>query len=350
MSTGGVVRIGIVGAGGIVRSRHLPGLKKIEGVELVAVSNRSVESARRVAQEWGDAEAVPEWRELVARDDIDAVLIGTWPYMHCPVALAALEAGKHVFCQARMALNLDEARQMLRAAMRSDRVTMLCPPPHGMKGDAVMRRLLGSGRVGQVRLIRLASLGGAFAEASQPIHWRQDRRLSGRNVLTLGIYAEVIHRWLGHAQRIAAHMWTAIAQRPSADGRSMVPVEIPDNVSVVGRMESGAGLDIVASGVVPNGPEDTLEVYGDRGAVRYNFAQDTLSAAPLGGPWEEVPISPAEERHWTVEADFIAAIRAGQGGRGLHPDFHDGYKYMEFLEAAWQSHGQRRHVDLPMNL
>jgi predicted dehydrogenase len=350
MSEGGVVRVGIVGAGGIVRSRHLPGLKKIGGVELVAVSNRTVDSARRVAQEWGIDDVMPEWRDLVARDDIDAVLIGTWPYMHCPVTLAALDAGKHVLCQARMALNLDEARQMLRAAMRSDRVTMLCPPPHGLKGDAVMRRLLGNGRVGKVHLIRLTSLSGVFADSQQPIHWRQDRRLSGRNVLTLGIYAEVIHRWLGHAQRVSATLWTSVPQRPSADRASMVPVEIPDNVLVSGRMESGAGLDIAMSGVVPNAVDDLLEVYGDRGGVRYNFAQDTITAAHFGEPWEEVAIPPAEERHWTVEADFIAAIREGRGGNNLHPDFHDGYKYMEFLEAVWQSHGQRRHVDLPMNL
>jgi len=350
MSTGGVVRVGIVGAGGIVRSRHLPGLKKIAGVELVAVSNRTVDSASRVAREWDIAEVVPDWRDLVARDDIDAVVIGTWPYLHCPVTLAALDAGKHVFCQARMALNLDEAAQMLRAAMRSDRVTMLCPPPHGLKGDNVMRRLLGNGRVGKVHLIRLTSLSGVFADPQQPIHWRQDRRLSGRNVLTLGIYAEVIHRWLGHARRVSANLWTSVPQRPSADGRSMVPVEIPDNVLVSGRMESGAGLEIAMSGVVPNAVDDLLEVYGDRGAVRYNFARDTITAAHVGEPWEEVPISPAEERHWTVEADFIAAIREGRGGINLHPDFHDGYKYMEFLEAVWQSHGQRRHVDLPMNL
>jgi predicted dehydrogenase len=114
-------------------------------------------------------------------------------------------------------------------------------------------------------------------------------------------------------------------------------------------MESGAGLEMAMSGVIPNGPEDTLEIYGERGAIRYNFAQDTIAAVQGGGSWQDVPIAPGEERRWTVEADFIAAVRAG-GGAKVHPDFHDGYKYMEFLEAAWQSYGQRRHVDLPMNL
>ena len=338
------IRIGIVGAGGIVRTRHLPGLKRL-GVRVVAVANQSLESGRRVTAEWGIPEVMTDWRRLVARDDIDAVLIGTWPYMHCPVTLAALEAGKHVFCQARMALDLDEARRMLRAAMKSDRVTMLCPPPMGLKGDRVMQRLLAEGLVGQPRLIRLTSLSKVYADPSQPLLWRQDRRLSGRNVLALGIYAEVIHRWLGYAKRVAAFMHTFVAERTLAGGRDTVRVEIPDSLTVIGEMENGAELNIAMSGAIPHAPQDTLEVYGDQGALIYNFAEDTICGARGDGAWQEIPIKPSDERPWTVEQDFVAAILHR---REVHPDFHDGYKYMEFVEAVWQSHGQRRHIDLPM--
>src|SRR5919201_135379 len=112
------LRIGIIGAGGIVKSRHLPALRAVEGVEVVAVCNRSRESGEEVAREWQIPEVMTDWRALVARPDLDAVLIGTWPYTHAEMSIAALEAGKHVFCQARMARNLAEARQMLAAAER----------------------------------------------------------------------------------------------------------------------------------------------------------------------------------------------------------------------------------------
>src|SRR4051812_27380474 len=97
------LRIGIIGAGGIFKTRHLPGLRALSDVQVAVVCNRSRESGEAVAREWDIPEVVTEWRELIARDDLDAVFIGTWPYTHAEMSIAALEAGKHVFCQARMA-------------------------------------------------------------------------------------------------------------------------------------------------------------------------------------------------------------------------------------------------------
>src|SRR5699024_10554891 len=97
------LRIGIVGAGGIVRARHLPGLAAIDGVEVVAVCNRAPESARSVADEYSIGRVEERWEDLVDADDIDAVVIGTTPHLHEAVTARALTLGKHVFCQARLA-------------------------------------------------------------------------------------------------------------------------------------------------------------------------------------------------------------------------------------------------------
>ena len=71
---------------------------------------------RRLSREYGIPRTAEHWQDLVADPDIDALVIGTWPYLHCPVTLAALEAGKHVLTEARMALNAAEAHRMLAAA------------------------------------------------------------------------------------------------------------------------------------------------------------------------------------------------------------------------------------------
>ena len=92
MSTTSAIRIGIVGAGANTRSRHIPNLKSQTGVEIVSVCNRSAESSDRVAKEFGIPRVCQHWKELVESSDIDAVVIGTWPYLHCPVTLAALAA------------------------------------------------------------------------------------------------------------------------------------------------------------------------------------------------------------------------------------------------------------------
>src|SRR5438874_13562624 len=111
------LRIGIVGAGEIVKRRHLPAFKRRHDVEIVAVSNSTYESAEKFCQE-NVPSAVPiaNWPDLVALPDIDVVWIGTPPYMHSAVTVSALEAGKHVFCQARMANDRAEAEGMLAAS------------------------------------------------------------------------------------------------------------------------------------------------------------------------------------------------------------------------------------------
>src|SRR6185369_1647321 len=116
---GGTDRIGIgmIGAGSISRMRHVPGLKAIPGVELVGVVNRSAESSRQAAQEFGFAKTYPDWRALLDDSAVDAVVVATWPYLHAPVTLAALDAGKHVLTQARMAMNGDEAHEMLATSL-----------------------------------------------------------------------------------------------------------------------------------------------------------------------------------------------------------------------------------------
>src|SRR3954447_25500111 len=106
------VRIGIVGAGQVVRAKHLPGFRALPGVKVVGVCNLRRESSNRVAREEDIPRIFGSWESLVEDDGIDAVVIGTWPSMHCPITLAALDAGKSVLTQSRMAMNAREAQRM----------------------------------------------------------------------------------------------------------------------------------------------------------------------------------------------------------------------------------------------
>ena len=152
------IRIGIVGAGGIVRGRHMPGFAAIESVEVTAVCNRTRQSSERFAAEFGVPRVFDDWRDLVSSKEIDAVVIGTWPYLHHPIAMAALAEGKHVFVQARMAMCAREAAEMLAASEESDRVTMICPAPTGIRGDRWMRKLIADGYLGEVHAIHVRDL------------------------------------------------------------------------------------------------------------------------------------------------------------------------------------------------
>src|SRR4030095_13501429 len=136
----GTIRIGIAGAGGIARQRHLPGFAQIDGVEVVSVANRSRASSEHVAKEFGIARVHDSWQALVTDPEIDAVVIGTWPYLHHPITVAALANGKHVLTEGRMAMNGGEARQMLAAARAQPAlVTQIVPGPFTLAVDATVQ-------------------------------------------------------------------------------------------------------------------------------------------------------------------------------------------------------------------
>jgi predicted dehydrogenase len=340
------VRVGFIGAGAIVRQRHVPGLRQVGEIELVGVANRSRASSERAAAEFGIQRAYDDWRELVRADDVDVVWIGTHPTTHREMTLAALEAGKHVFCQARMAPDYRDARAMWDAARTSDRTTMLCPPPHYMRGDRVIRRLLREGLVGEPRNVVVQSYSANYADPSTPIHWRQQRAISGYNTLDVGMMVEVMQRWLGYARRVSAFEKTVFPTRPNPNSGT-ASVERPDTLSAIAELENGALATLLFSGVARHAHDaNRFEIYGSAGTIRYLYASDTILAGAAGEEdLREVPISPDEARGWTVEADFIAAVREGK--RSVEPTFWDGLKYMEMTEAIFRSAETGRSVDLP---
>jgi predicted dehydrogenase len=329
------LRIGIVGAGAIVCARHAPGLSRIGGVGIAAVANSTPASAQAFCEHFAPgAEVEPGWESLVGRDDLDIVWIGAGPFLHEPVTLAALRAGRHVFCQARMAGDLAAACRMLEAARaRPDLVTMLCPPPHGLLADAFVKSLLDDHIVGEIRTVRLRSLGAAFLDPTQPPHWRQRTEISGKNILSLGIHTEVIQRWLGPFTP------TDAMGRIFTPERGGVRIRIPDQLVVLADFESGAQGVLEFSAVHAGPPVEVLEIGGTTGVLEVDFATDRIVRRGAGkGAVEELAIPPEVARPWRVEADFIDAVRNPSGPRP-HPDFEDGVAYMEVVERVWEMLG-----------
>ncbi len=344
MGASETIRIGVVGLGGVCRARHVPGFRKVPGVEIVAVANRTPRSSESAASELRIPHAAGSWQELVAREDIDLVVVGTWPNLHKAVTVAALETGKHVFCQARMAMDATEAQVMYDAARRSNRVTGLCPVPFGLTYDRALARLMREGALGDIRLVRVQSFADAYASAGAPMNWRKDHRLSGRNMHTLGMYIELVHRWFGWTREISALTNVFVPRRVDAAGES-VAVHIPDQVLATAIVGEGVPVQYTVNAAVHKG-EDRIEIYGSRGTIRYDVLADAMYVATDERDFEAVELRTEEYydvKDWTVERDFIAAIR---DGAEYHPDFFDGLKYMQVIEAIYASAVEDRAVAL----
>lgn len=330
------LRIGVIGAGANTREKHLPGLLAQPDVRIVAVANRSRESSERVAREFGIARVASDWREIVAASDIDAVCIGTWPYLHAEITLAALRAGKHVLTEARMARNHAEATAMLAESRRHPHlVAQIVPAPFTLPFDATVLDRLAAGKLGRLLEVHATCTHGRLADGCAPFGWRQDFELSGKNTLYLGIFYEMVRRWLQHdPESVVAEAAIHHPQRRDDTGAGR-EVRIPDAVTVLGRYADGARLVLHLSGVESGAARNEIRVNGTAGALRADFATERLFFAAAGGVEEAVAIDPALRGEWRVEADFVGSIREGAPVRLT--DFASGERYMAFTEAVWSS-------------
>jgi len=326
------LRIGFIGAGAIVRQRHVPGLRKLPDVELYGVVNRSAASSEHAAQEFGITRTYASTEEMLSDPKIDAIWIGTQPYMHSKLTIAALDAGKHVFCQARMAMDVADAKRMRERADASDRTVMICPPPHYMEGDRLMRRLMHEGFLGDFRSMLVRSYDNTFANPQKPLHWREIGALSGVNTMDIGMMSEVTARWVGNAKRLVAQAVTTFPSRPTETGATGT-VDRPDTVSVVAEMERGGLGTFMFSTVVHHGTPNFIELYGSKGTIKYHMGADHIMAGMADAQkLERMAIPKNEWRDWTVEQDFVEAVRSGN--RRPEPSVEEGLAYMMFTQAV----------------
>ena len=344
------IRVGFVGAGGNTRLHHIPKLKKIDGVELVSVSNRTRASSERVAQEFGIQRVHDRWQELVNDPGIDAVVIGTWPYMHCPVTLAALDAGKHVLTEARIAMNAKEARQMLAASRaHPNLVTQVVPGPATFAADPMVMHLLKEGYIGELQSMDLKVPAG-FLNPGAPMHWRMDREYSGMNILSMGIWYECVSRWVGPATAVMARTRVAVPYRVDKERGERRAVSVPDHVEVLADLANGAIARMHWSSVAGLMPGPEIWLYGSEGTLRIvqRGRDDLVLTGGKRGDKELSPIEiPADKTYrWRVEEEFVSAIRGQEPVR--RTSFVDAVGYMDFTEAVHISSREGRRVYLPL--
>ena len=343
------IRVGVIGAGANTRKMHLPGLQAIEGVEIREVANRSVESGNRVAAEFHIPTVRAHWQEVAASSDVDAVVIGTWPYLHAPATCLALEHGKHVLCEARMAMDAGEAHTMLDAARQNARhVAQLVPSPFTLHIDKTVARLVSENRLGALRHFAFEFAAPPSVPQGADLHWRRNRKYSGDNVMVLGIAYESILRWFGPAQWVAAQAETVNDRARDPESGDEVQVTIPDYLNVHTRMHNGmtGSFLITETGVPARAP--SLQIVGDQGALlcEYGMNGRLFFKDAVASEMQEVPCPENERGGWRVEEEFINAIRGHEPV--TYTPFEIGLQYMQFTSAVNQSFlNQGERVDVP---
>ncbi len=347
MGTNEEIRIGIVGAGNNTRLRHIPGFQQLDGVEVISVANRSRESGERTAKEFGISTVYDNWVDLVDADDTNAICIGTWPYLHCPITLRALERGKHVLTEARMAMNASEARSMLSASREHpDLITQIVPSPFTFRVDSTVEKLVSDGYLGDILAIDLLATQGGFIDNDALLSWRTDIDLSGNNIMTMGIWYEALMRWVGPATRVKALTQTSTKQRLDSSG-TLRTVVVPDHVDIICDMACGGIAHLRISSVMGLAKTSGITISGTEGTISWDAPTQKLFGGQRGdSKLEEILIKPEHEGSWQVEQEFVRAIRGEQSVELTR--FEDGVRYMEFTDAVNISARSGESIDLPL--
>ena len=346
------IRIGLIGAGGNTKSRHIPGFNKMDGIQLLAVANRSIGSSQLIVDEFNVLETAENWKAVIEDERIDAVCIGTWPYMHCPITISALNHGKHVLCEARIAPDSQEAHAMLEASKQNpDLISQIVPAPHTLKFDKTIQKLIASNFIGDlIALDGRISLDSNFPDFSSNTHWRHSRDFSGNNIMNMGIWYEAIMRWLGPAKDVFAIGQSVVPHRVNSEG-IRIPTSIPDHIDILGRFEQGGQMRLNISSVIGNiEAEVDLYLLGTKGTLR--LAQKKSGEKRLYGgnnsttELKEIFIEEKDISEWRVGEEFINAIRGKEVV--THTDFTTAVKYMDWTDGVAESLKTGHFVTLPL--
>lgn len=358
---------------------------------LRVVVGRRADATAAAAQRFGWEESSTDWREVVARPDIDLVDIVTPGDSHAEIALAALAAGKHVLVEKPLANTVAEARALAAAARASDRVAMVGFNYRRIPALTLARDLVAAGRIGVVRHVRAHYLQDWLVDPAFPLAWRLQAERAGSGALgDLGAHLVDLAGFLtGSAVTAVSGLTeTFVRERPlpaedgpaggggglsGVAGEGTGPVTVDDAALFLARLAGGAADPVTgavatfeatrfapgrrnAMGIELSGSTGSLafEVeslnelslfeHGDPATEGFRRILVTEAVHPYLSAWWPSGHILGWEHSFTHEVrDLVVAIA---DGTPVHPDFDDGLRVQEILQAVQDSAATRRWIDL----
>ena len=365
------IGVGIIGYGFIGRVHALsyqavpwtyPGAPR---PRLLAACTSSEESAQRVREEGLFPFVFSDYRELLACEGIDAVSICTPNDSHREIALAAIRAGKHVYCDKPLALTAQEAAEVASAA--AQRPELICQMTFQYRFVPALRRareLVRDGFLGRVFSFRAAYLHSGYIDPKRPLSWRlQMERSGGGAVADLGAHViDLIHYLVGGFRAVQALQRTFIKERP-VPGGGTAAVTVDDITLAQVELENGA-IGTLEFSRLSTGCEDELrlEIHGECGALAFNLMEPNWLYAydvrdpeePMGGlrGWRRIAAvgrypekgalpGPKFSQGWArfhvaSAYDFLSNVVRGQMGE-ISPSFWDGLAVQNVIDALQRS-------------
>ena len=338
------------------------------------VAGRDEQRAAAAARQMGWQASTARWQDVLARDDVDLVDICTPGDSHAEIAVAALEAGKHVLCEKPLANTVAEAEQMVaaadRAAARGARA-MVGFTYRRVPAIQLARQLVADGRIGQVRHVRAQYLQDWLSDPSAPLSWRLDKEKAGSGALgDIGAHIVDLTQFITGEQitGVTGVLETFVTERPVATefaglsgtgGDETGPVTVDDAAAFLARM-SGGGLGVFEATRYAQGRKNAIriEINGSKGSLAFDFEDmnvlhffDAEESGATAG-FRRIVVTEADHHAYVAAwwppghglgyehafthqvVDLVSAIA---GGEDPAPSFADGLAVQRVLDAVERS-------------
>jgi len=356
-----MIGVAIVGSGQIALANHLPGFALCPDTRVVALCDSNPQVLEKASRQTGITAIFTDYRQAIAHSDVNAIVIATPNYLHAPIALAAIAAGKHVLCEKPIAMNLDEALAMYHAAQRAGVRHMTAFTYRFVPAMRYMEHLVRQGAIGRPYHFRAQRFQDWDA---RDLGWRQVRKLAGTGELgdMLSHRIDYGHLLIGRVKRLVAGL------RQFVDSRGGQPSDLDDwaailcefDRDVTGVLESTKLA--IGRGEGRHG-QDVCEVNGSEGSIVYTTQRplelrigkpnapdlETVSVPREFWVWPGSPRDPQAGDplvtfRYDQDFEFIDAIR---NQRPSWPSLLDGARVQGVIDAAVTSAQEHKWVDLP---
>lgn len=348
--------------------------------EMSVICGRNPEALEEAASQFGWSDTVTDWKELIARKDIDLIDINAPSNAHKEIALAAVQAGKHIFCEKPLALTLADSREMLQAAEEAGVAHMVGFNYRFSPAVRLAKKLIESGRLGKIYHFRAWFLQDWILDPEFPLVWRLQKDIAGSGSHgDLGAHLiDLAHFLVGDVKEVIGMSETFIKERPlaaemtglSAKGDKDAPkgkVTVDDATLFLARFENGAMGSFEATRFAAgHRSTNSFEINGSLGSVKFDFERMNELEVYMTSDDEDIqgfrrvlatdPAHDYADAWWppghtigfehTFIHEMLELSNAIEEGRQPVPNFHDGVKCQAVLEAVEKSIDERRWIEI----
>ena len=332
--------------------------------DMAVLCGRDAATARAAADRLGWRDVETDWKELLTRDDVQLVDVCAPGDVHAEIAVAALDAGKHVLCEKPLANTVEEARAMVAAAERarsSGVRSMVGFNYRRVPAVTLARRLVEQGRIGQVRHVRATYLQDWVVDPEAPLVWRLQAERAGSGALgDIGAHVVDMAQFVigDRISGVCGLTETFVRERPLPDGTGRGPVTVDDAALFLGRFAGGAVASFEATRFATGRKNQIrLEINGSAGSLAFDFEQmnelqffdgtDDADVAGFRRILVTEPVHPYADAWWppghglgyehTFTHEIVDLVRDVAAGTDPVPSFADGLQVQLVLDAVSRS-------------